>query len=233
MRQVEHPGPPLGPGPSTASTWSIPTRVRSTSRSWPAGVVQHPNGALLVDERDFGDVNLLSMWRRRQVLAIDGGCDLDFLSGTSTSPGSNSTWWAEQGRRNWRQRLSRAAWAWNNIGPTDSLHPAGDPGAVDAHRPAWAPTHWRCSASPGSGRRRHGSGPESSTSQASGRLDQQGLGRLALLRPASPRPATRPVGRSMVGFRVGRGGHRRRRAAAGDDHDEFMRPAERGRDMRS
>ena len=52
---------------------------------------QHPNGALPAYEWDFGDVNPpVHAWAALEVFAIDGGGDIDFLSGSSTSSWSTS-----------------------------------------------------------------------------------------------------------------------------------------------
>ena len=52
---------------------------------------QHPNGALAAYEWAFDDVNPpVQAWAALEVFAIDGGRDVEFLSGSSTSCSSTS-----------------------------------------------------------------------------------------------------------------------------------------------
>ena len=58
---------------------------------------QHPNGALPAHVRDFGDVNPpVHAWAALEVFALDGGRDIDFLSGVFDKLLVNFTWWVNR-----------------------------------------------------------------------------------------------------------------------------------------
>ncbi len=84
---------------------------------------QHPNGALPAYEWDFGDVNPpVQAWAALEVFAIDGGRDLDFLSGCSTKLLVNFTWWVNLEDADGSNLFEGGFLGLDNIGPIDRSH---------------------------------------------------------------------------------------------------------------
>jgi hypothetical protein len=88
---------------------------------------QHPNGALPAYEWDFGDVNPpVHAWAALEVFAIDGGRDVDFLSGVFDKLLVNFTWWVNRQDASDKNVFEGGFLGLDNIGPVDRSHlPAG------------------------------------------------------------------------------------------------------------
>ena len=88
---------------------------------------QHPNGALPAYEWDFGDVNPpVHAWAALEVFAIDGGRDIDFLSGVFDKLLVNFTWWVNRQDASDKNVFEGGFLGLDNIGPVDRSHlPAG------------------------------------------------------------------------------------------------------------
>ena len=84
---------------------------------------QHPNGALPAYEWDFGDVNPpVHAWAALEVFAIDGGRDLDFLSGVFYKLLVNFTWWVNRQDARDKNVFEGGFLGLDNIGPIDRSH---------------------------------------------------------------------------------------------------------------
>ena len=111
---------------------------------------QHPNGALPAYEWDFGDVNPpVHAWAALEVFAIDGGRDLDFLSRVFDKLLVNFTWWVNREDAGGDNVFEGGFLGLDNIGPIDRSHlPLATSWSSPMPPAGWAPTRWRCSASP-------------------------------------------------------------------------------------
>ena len=88
---------------------------------------QHPNGSLPAYEWDFGDVNPpVHAVAALAVFAIDGGRDIDFLSGIFYKLLVNFTWWVNIEDAGGNDVFEGGFLGLDNIGPIDRSHlPAG------------------------------------------------------------------------------------------------------------
>jgi hypothetical protein len=106
---------------------------------------QHPSGALPAYEWDFGDVNPpVHAWAALQVVAIDGGRDLDFLTRVFDKLLVNFTWWVNMQDAGGNDVFEGGFLGLDNIGPLGRSHV---PPAICWSSPTlpagWAPTRWR------------------------------------------------------------------------------------------
>jgi hypothetical protein len=84
---------------------------------------QHPKGALPAYEWDFSDVNPpVHAWAALQVFAIDGGRDIDFLSGIFYKLLVTFTWWVNQEDAEGNDLFEGGFLGLDNIGPIDRSH---------------------------------------------------------------------------------------------------------------
>ena len=84
---------------------------------------QHPTGAVPAYEWDFSDVNPpVLAWAAIEVFAIDGGRDVDFLSGIFDKLLVNFTWWINREDANGSNLFEGGFMGLDNIGPLDRSH---------------------------------------------------------------------------------------------------------------
>jgi hypothetical protein len=84
---------------------------------------QHPKGALPAYEWDFSEVNPpVTAWAALQVFAIDGGRDIEFLSGVFYKLLVTFTWWVNQEDEEGNNLFEGGFLGLDNIGPIDRSH---------------------------------------------------------------------------------------------------------------
>ena len=103
---------------------------------------QHPNGALLAYEWDFADVNSpVHAWAALEVFAIDGGRDIDFLSGVFDKLLVNFTWWVNRQDASDKNVFQGGSSAWTTSARSTvrTCLPV-TPWSSPTRRAGWAPT---------------------------------------------------------------------------------------------
>ena len=103
---------------------------------------QHPNGALPAYEWDFGDVNPpVHAWAALEVFALDGGRDIDFLSGVFDKLLVNFTWWINRQDASDKNVFEGGSLAWTTAARSTvrTCRPA-TPWSSPTRRAGWAPT---------------------------------------------------------------------------------------------